>query len=934
MKKNISWKGYLIALVTILCVFFYFFTPQKPYFNKDGNLKRGLDLKGGVHLLLLMNTDAAISQRLTNDIQTLENELKAKNLLFDNIYPSSEKEGTIVVEGKNPNLGVEVKDIADRFLTAYTFSAAGGGKFFLTLNGREIDDIRDRAITQSVEIIRNRIDKYGVAETAIHRQGLKSNKIVVELPGVSDSTEVKALIGKAAQLGWHLTLEPKEGAPSKEEILKKYNGQIPEDAMIVPYRSERTEGEYYLLIKKVPVVTGGDIQDVRVSGDQLGRLSVAFELTLSAGKKFREFTRANIGNQAAIVLDNVAISNPVIKSEIGEKGVIEGDFTPDAARRLVLQLKSGSLPAIPEFGEERTVGPSLGLNAIRRGAISGVIGLLLIFVFMLAYYRAAGINAIVALLLNFVLIVGIMSTFGMTLTVPGIAGIILTLGMAVDANVLIYERIRDELNEGKTVVTAIANGFSKAFITILDSNLTTIISGLFLFQFGTGPIKGFAVTLIVGLIASMFTSVFVSRYLYDVSIYLRSKGGKEPINTISIGSTKSLRGLKVPWLKYQYYFIGLSVILIAVGMYSVVTKGFNWGIDFRGGQEVEVKFASQIDPRALESSLKKKLPYPLTVVRYGDPIDNEVLVRIDAKDEKGQLLSEEALTKSLNTIRESLADESISNSVKMGKVDLNNTNSATIADMISNAITSGSLGGSLDQSKNIADAIMEVKKNQGGILKSYDVLKTNPLLNDQVINFLKEKTVLGNFSIQRIDTVGPTIGKELKSKSGMLVFWSLLAILVYAWFRFQFRFSVGAILSLVHDTLISIGFLSLFNVEVNIPAIAALLTLLGYSINDTIVVFDRVREHMKNLRKREDEELFNKAINEVFSRTIITSLLTFFVVFVMLIYGGESLHSFAFVMTWGIVVGTYSSIFVAVPYVVWWDKLGIEKFFSKKKGRR
>ena len=213
-------------------------------------------------------------------------------------------------------------------------------------------------------------------------------------------------------------------------------------------------------------------------------------------------------------------------------------------------------------------------------------------------------------------------------------------------------------------------------------------------------------------------------------------------------------------------------------------------------------------------------------------------------------------------------------------------------------------------------------------------MKTNPLLNDQVINFLKEKTVLGNFSIQRIDTVGPTIGKELKSKSGMLVFWSLLAILVYAWFRFQFRFSVGAILSLVHDTLISIGFLSLFNVEVNIPAIAALLTLLGYSINDTIVVFDRVREHMKNLRKREDEELFNKAINEIFSRTIITSLLTFFVVFVMLIYGGESLHSFAFVMTWGIVVGTYSSIFVAVPYVVWWDKLGIEKFFSKKKGRR
>lgn len=932
MKDNLRWKGILIVLVTLLSVFFYFFTPKAPYFNPQGNLKRGLDLKGGVHLLLLMNTDAAISQKLTTDIGVLEGELKKKNMVYDNIYPSSEKKSTIVVEGKNPGLGVEVKDIVDRLLTTYTFSAEGGGKYLLTLKDRDEDEIRDRAIQQSVELIRNRIDRYGVAETAIHRQGLKSNKIVVELPGVADSTEVKALIGKAAQLGWHQTMEPQTGAASQEAIISQYNGKIPDDSMIVKFGSERQEGgDYYLLVKKVPVVTGADIQDVHVSNDNLGQPAVAFELTLAAGKRFREFTRANIGRQAAILLDNVAISNPVIKDEIGEKGIISGNFTPDAARRLVLQLKSGSLPAIPEFGEERTVGPSLGLDAIRRGTISGVIGLLIIFAFMLLYYRGAGINAIVALLLNFVLILGVMATFGMTLTVPGIAGIILTLGMAVDANVLVYERIRDEINEKKTILTAISNGFGKAFITILDSNLTTIISGLFLFQFGTGPIKGFAVTLIVGLLASMFTSVFVSRWLYDLAIYIRSKGGKVPVTTLSIGSTTSFRNLHIPWLNYQFFFIAVSIILIAIGMYSVATKGLNWGIDFRGGQEVEVKFANNVEPRAIESELRKKLPYPLTVVRYGDPEENELLIRIEARDEKGALLSEDALAKTLDGVRKVLAENSVNSAVSGGKIDINNTTAATLSDLLSQAITSGELGGSLDQCRNIADSIMEVKKNNKGIIKDYNELKQSPLINDNIISFLQKKTVIGNFSILRIDTVGPTIGKELKDKSKLLVFWSLLAILVYAWFRFQLRFGVGALVALVHDAVISIGFMSLFGVEVNIPAIAALLTLLGYSINDTIVVFDRVREHMKNQRRNEDKELFDKSINEVFSRTIITSFLTFVVVAAMLIYGGEAIHSFAFVMTWGIVVGTYSSIFIAAPIVLWWNKLGIDKLFSKKR---
>lgn len=933
MKDNLKWKGILIALVTLVCVFFYYFSPKPPYFNSKGNLKQGLDLKGGVHLLLLMNTDVAVSQKLTSDINTIETELKKKNMVFDNIYPSGEQTGTIVVEGKNPGLGVEVKDVSDRlFNNAYSFSAAGGGKYNLSLAGSQESQLRDRAIQQSVEIIRNRIDRYGVAETAIHRQGLNSNKIVVELPGIADSTEVKALIGKAAQLGWHQTLEPKDGAPTKEALVSQYNGKLPDDAMIVPYMERGGGGEYYLLVKKVPAVTGGDIQNVQVSGDEFGQPAVAFELTLAAGKKFREFTRSNVGNHAAILLDNNAISNPVIKSEIGEKGIIQGNFTPDAAKQLVLQLKSGSLPAIPEFGEERTVGPSLGLDAIRRGTISGIIGLLAIFIFMLAYYHFSGINAIVTLILNLIMILGIMSTFGMTLTVPGIAGIILTLGMAVDANVLVYERIRDEINEKKSVLTAIVNGFGKAFLTILDSNLTTIISGLLLFQFGTGPIKGFAVTLVVGLLCSMFTAVFVSRWIYDMVMNYRSKGGKVPVTTISVGKTTSFRGLGIKWFDYQYILLVISAILIAVGIWSLATKGLNWGIDFRGGQEVEIKYSKTVEPRTIESDLRKKLPYPLTVVRYGDPAENEILVRIDAKDKSGQLLSEADLARTLQTIRETIGSEEARSAKAAGKIDINNTNASALSDMFNAAITSGKLGGSLDQCKAIADSIMEVKKKSGGIITSLDQLKGAPMVNDQILAFLSGNAMLDDFSMLRIDTVGPTIGKELQKKALLLVFWSLLAIGVYVWFRFKLKFGVGAILSLIHDSLVAVGLMSLFGVEVNIPAVAALLTLLGYSINDTIVVFDRVREHMNNERRDVDKEMMTRSVNEVFSRTIITSLLTFFVVFAMLVYGGEAIYSFAFVMTWGIVIGTYSSIFIASPPVLWWNKWGLDKYFEKKSG--
>ncbi len=923
MRDSIKWRVLLVLAVLGLSGFFYY---------KNG-LKQGLDLRGGVHLVLLMDTDVSVYNRVQTDIRAAEDGLKAKNVPYSKIYSDNQAIETIYVEGQDPNLGVAVRDLADKSLNSYSFSALGNGRYSLTLKKTVEQDLRDQAVTQSVEVIRNRVDKYGVSEPAIHRQGLGSNKVVVELPGVEDSTEIKALIGKAAQLEWHIAVDPKQGAPSRDAILKQYNGTLPPDVGIYPGSREKWGSEIYFALKTVAPVTGADLQEVRVEGNQYGQPSVGFILTATAGQRFRELTRAHLHEPLAIVLDGNVISAPTINAEIGDRGIIEGNFTTQEAQELVFQLKSGALPAIPKFAEERTIGPSMGLDSIRKGTYSGLVGLIAILAFMLLYYRASGINANFCLLLNLVILVGVMSTFGLTLTVPGIAGIILTLGMAIDANVLIFERIKDELIDNKTVQTAISNGFSKAFITIFDTHVTDWVSALFLLQFGTGPVRGFAVTLTVGLIANMFTAVFVSRLIYDIVMNLRSKGGKRPTD-VSIGPIHSFRGTKIPFMKYKLHFVIASLILIAIGMWSLATKGLNWGIDFRGGQELQVRFAHSVDARQVENTLRKGTKGTITVVRYGKPEENSVLVRMDARDEKGQLLSEDAIAVRSQQIFAGLRAPEVQQALSAGKMDLNTANTKAIEELILSGMHSGALSGTDEQGKALAKGIADQRRDLGGILGSLDDLKKVPGLSDAMFNYLKGKAVVGNFAVQRIDTVGPTVGKELQTKALQAVIGSLIGILLYAWFRFQFRFSVGAILSLVHDTLMAVGFVSLFHVEVNLPTIAALLTLLGYSINDTIVVFDRIREHMKLTRKQEDDELFDISINETLSRTMITSLLTFFVVVAMLVFGGEVLFSFSFVMTVGIIVGTYSSIFVASPYVLWWNKLGLQKYFARSTKKR
>jgi preprotein translocase subunit SecD len=375
---------------------------------------------------------------------------------------------------------------------------------------------RDQAVRQSVETIRNRVDELGLSEIPIQRQGgVTGERIIVELPGIEDPDRVKNILKTTAQLEWRLV----HAGPAQDEetLLAEYGGEVPLEMEILPGDSRRNLTGYYL-VSRIATVSGKDLRDARRAYDEWNNPAVSFRLSPEAGRRFYKFTSDNLQKPLCVILDKKIINVATIEDRINDSGIIRGFSNPDVVDDLTIALRAGALPATIKYLEERTIGPSLGADSIRKGLTSIIIAIILILVFMVFYYRLAGVNAVSALVLNVLILAGALSYFKAHLTLPGIAGIILTIGMAVDANVLVFERIREELTQGKSVMSAIASGFSRAFRTILDANVTTIIAAIFLFQFGTGPIRGFAITLIIGIAASMFTAVFVSRLIFDVSL--------------------------------------------------------------------------------------------------------------------------------------------------------------------------------------------------------------------------------------------------------------------------------------------------------------------------------------------------------------------------------------------------------------------------------
>ena len=525
MQKNLRWKLIAVLVFMAICVY-YFVSPRDKGAPFLSRLNLGLDLQGGIHLVLQVVTDDALNQELLQDGERISQELRSKNISF-----ATSKKGngySVEVTGIDPSRENEVRTYLDstynRKYAVRSTVVEGKTSFSLALASSYIRETRESTVRQALETIRRRVDALGVTEPSLQIYGSSDqevqDQIIVELPGIDDPDRVKGLIENTAQLKLSLVKQDQGGPFSSiESALQSNGGRIPDDYEILPYREEREESSLqYLVVRKASVITGKDLKTARGSTDSNGAPAVSFFLTSDGAKLFSVATEQHVGERLAIILDNVVNSAPVIHSRIEAEGIIQGRFTAQQAEDLSLLLRSGALPASLRVLHDQTVGASLGNDSIRSGIMASIIGFCLVVMIMVVYYKHSGLNAIYCLLGNLIILLGFMGAVGATLTLPGIAGIILVVGMAVDSNILIFERIREELRSGKTIRAAIDTGFSKVFWTILDTHVTTLISAAFLFQFGTGPIRGFAVTLTVGLLANMFTAVYVSHRLFEMML--------------------------------------------------------------------------------------------------------------------------------------------------------------------------------------------------------------------------------------------------------------------------------------------------------------------------------------------------------------------------------------------------------------------------------
>jgi preprotein translocase subunit SecD len=533
MNKNLLWK--LVAILGVLLVFLFgiFGVPQS--FSGQGLLSAmtnrihlGLDLRGGTHLILQVQVNDAINVDSDNAVESLKEQLNKRKIAFADISKPDPQNNPdkIVIKGVPAEARKDLLDIANDRLPEYNLTSGADNSWTLTMKPQILSDLKNKAVTQAIETIRNRIDSLGVSEPTIQEHGLGQYQILVQLPGVDDPARVKDIMQSTAML----EIKQVMGGPypSEQAAMQDKGGVLPPDAILLPGRAAPgapADEQAWYLVSRVSAVRGKDLRDAQPSTDQNGQPNVRFQLTGEGGQRFYNFTSAHVGDSLAVVLDNKVQEVANIKEAIRDTGEISGgSMSQQQAKDLSMILRSGALPAGIKYLEERTVGPSLGTDSIRAGVRAAVVGMLAVLIFMLIYYRAAGINADVALLLNLIILLGFMGYFEAVLTLPGIAGVILTVGMGVDSNVLIFERIREELRNGKTPPSAVDQGFSHAWITIVDTHVTTIVSAAILFLFGTGPVKGFAVTLTFGLLANLFTAVFVSRVIFDWVLSRKQRG--------------------------------------------------------------------------------------------------------------------------------------------------------------------------------------------------------------------------------------------------------------------------------------------------------------------------------------------------------------------------------------------------------------------------
>ncbi len=534
MSSQIKWKFVLILIVILICLFGVIGFPTsiaQLQQNLSDNIHLGLDLKGGSHLVLQVQIDEAIGQRCDQAVDDLRKQIHEKNVVVGEI--DREDSTHILIRNVDPTTSGTFRDIVTAQFVDWSMAPAAGevNGYRLTMKPNVVADVQRNTMSQALETITRRINALGLTEPTVVPTGRADDEILVELPGEGDPTHAKAVIQAGGQLQFQRVADD-QPYPSKEAALGAHAGVLPPGTEIVPGEADTSAGPnaplVYYVLDRAPIITGADLRSstANPSTKNPGQYQVDFRLSTAAAARFGPFTEANTNHRMAIVLDHHVHSAPVINSRIDDSGLIEGNFTEDSAQDLALILRAGALPASIRYIEERTVGPSLGIDSIREGVRASLGSLIVVMIFLLIYYRLSGVNAVVALIFNLVILIAFMAYSGAVLTLPGIAGVVLTIGMGVDSNVLVFERIREELRNGKANASAVEVGFDRAFLTIIDTHITTLVSAAFLFLFGTGPVKGFAVTLTIGLLANLFTSIYVSRAIFDFHLSRMDRQGE------------------------------------------------------------------------------------------------------------------------------------------------------------------------------------------------------------------------------------------------------------------------------------------------------------------------------------------------------------------------------------------------------------------------
>jgi preprotein translocase subunit SecD len=535
MNTNFLWK--IGAILAILLIFLFGIFGVPTGFSGSALAKAvtnhihlGLDLRGGTHLILQVQVNDAVNVDAQNAIEVLKQQMRSHKIDYTEITQLDQQNNPdhIQIKGVQANSRTDLLGIVSDHLPEYDITGGADNTWNIAMKPSMLTDLKSKAVEQAIETIRNRVDALGVSEPQIEEHGLGQYQILMQLPDVDDPARVKDIVQNTAMLEIKQSL----GGPysSQQAALQAQSppGVLPPDAILLPGHANpgtSQEGEAWYMVSRVSAVSGKDLRDAQPSRDQNGQPSVSFTLTGDGGKRFNSFTTAHVGDSLAVVLDGKVQEVANIKEPISDRGEISGGtMSEQTSKDLSMILRSGALPAGIKYLEEQTVGPALGADSIKAGVRAAVAGMLAVLIFMLVYYRWAGVNADVALILNLIILLGFMGYFGAVLTLPGIAGVILTVGMGVDSNVLIFERIREELRNGKTPPSAVDQGFSHAWITIVDTHVTTIVSAAILFLFGTGPVKGFAVTLTFGLLANLFTAVFVSRVIFDWVLSRKQRG--------------------------------------------------------------------------------------------------------------------------------------------------------------------------------------------------------------------------------------------------------------------------------------------------------------------------------------------------------------------------------------------------------------------------